>query len=460
MGMTVVVVVKKVKKPEMDNIRSKVMLTDETIQERLNKVLERMKDNGLSSLVIYADKEHGSSFEYLVGFIPRFEEALLVLNQDGSATLILGNENINKAPHARLKAVGRKCALFSLPNQPMGELDDLTAVLQETDIDTSSQVGLVGWKLIPGMARQFDIPQFIVSALETVAGKDKLFNATALLVGPENGARVTINANEAAHYEYGAALASDALLNAMNSLTVGVSELEMGNRLNRDGQYNNVVTIGAFGERFIKGNLYPTDNRLVKGDKVALTVSYKGGLSSRSGYAVTNEEELNGVDEGYLEEVVVPYFEAYHYWLTNLKIGLRGGDFYDAFNNFYPQDTYGWHLCPGHLTADEEWLSSPFYKGSEAVVQSGMLFQVDFIPSQTGHNGVSAESTVLLADDELKQAIRADYPDMWKRIESRRAYLRDELGIQLPEDVLPMAGTLAYYRPYMLNAQYALTIEN
>ena len=56
MGMTVVVVVKKVKKPEMDNIRSMVMLTDETIQERLNKVLERMKDNGLSSLVIYADK--------------------------------------------------------------------------------------------------------------------------------------------------------------------------------------------------------------------------------------------------------------------------------------------------------------------------------------------------------------------------------------------------------------------
>lgn len=89
-----------------------------------------------------------------------------------------------------------------------------------------------------------------------------------------------------------------------------------------------------------------------------------------------------------------------------------------------------------------------------------MLFQVDFIPSQTGHNGVSAESTVLLADDELKQAIRADYPDMWKRIESRRAYLRDELGIQLPEDVLPMAGTLAYYRPYMLNDEYALTIEN
>ncbi|GAB2318099.1 M24 family metallopeptidase [Alkalibacterium sp. s-m-22] len=454
------VVVKKVKKPEMDNIRSKVMLTDETIQERLNKVLERMKDNGLSSLVIYADKEHGSSFEYLVGFIPRFEEALLVLNQDGSATLILGNENINKAPHARLKAVGRKCALFSLPNQPMGELDDLTAVLQETDIDTSSQVGLVGWKLIPGMTRQFDIPQFIVSALETVAGKDKLVNATALLIGPENGARVTINANEAAHYEYGVALASDALLDAMNSLTVGVSELEIGNRLNRDGQYNNVVTICAFGDRFIKGNLYPTDNRLVKGDKVALTVSYKGGLSSRSGYAVTNEEELAGVDEGYLEEVVMPYFEAYHYWLTNLKIGVRGGDFYDAFNTFYPQDTYGWHLCPGHLTADEEWLSSPFYTGSEAVVQSGMLFQVDFIPSQTGHNGVSAESTVLLADDDLKQAIRADYPDMWKRIESRRAYLSDELGTKLPEDVLPMAGTLAYYRPYMLNDEYALTIEN
>lgn len=452
--------VKKVKAPELDHPTSKVMLKDETIEERLDKVLVRMKKSGLSSLVIYADKEHGSNFEYLVGFIPRFEEALLVLNQDGSSTLILGNENFNKVKHARIQSTGKKCSLFSLPNQPMKDLNELTEILEDTELDHSQKVGIVGWKLIPGMTDQFDVPQFIVNALEKRAGKDKLVNATGLLIASNKGARVTNNANELAHYEYAASLASDSVLSAMNALELGVSELEIGNLLQRKGQYPNVVTIGAFGDRFIKGNLYPTANTLGKGDKVALTVSYKGGLSSRSGYAVENANELEKVDAGYLEDVVKPYFSAYHFWLTHVNIGTVGGEFYDAFNEHYPQSAFGWELCPGHLTADEEWLSSPFYKDSEAVVQSGMIFQVDFIPSQEGHNGVSAESTVAVADADLRGAIEQDYPELWNRILKRRAYLKDELNIDLPKELLPLASTLGYYRPFLLNKDYALVIQD
>ncbi|MCC5890746.1 MAG: M24 family metallopeptidase, partial [Alkalibacterium sp.] len=350
-------------------------------------------------------------------------------------------------------------SLFSLPNQPMGNVSELSAVLEEIELDNSQSVGVVGWKLIPEMTRQFDVPQFIVSALEERAGKDKLVNATELFIGPEKGVRVTNNANELAHYEYGASLASDAVLEAMDALKPGVSELEIGDCLQKNGQYPNVVTIGAFGERFEKGNLYPTINRLEKGDKVALTVSYKGGLTSRSGYAVESLQELEAADAGYFEEVMLPYFAAYHFWLTHLKIGIKGGDFYDSFNAFYPQQTYGWGLCPGHLTADEEWLSSPFYKGSEAVVKSGMIFQVDFIPSQKGHNGVSAESTVAVADADLRKAIEQTYPELWSRIVRRRAYLHNELNIHLPEELLPLASTLGYYRPFLLNDRYALALK-
>lgn len=452
--------VKKVRAPKLDHPVSKVMLTDETIEERLKKVLTSMKESALSSLIIYADKEHGSNFEYLVGFIPRFEEALLVLNQDGSSTLILGNENFNKLKHARIQATGKKCPLFSLPNQPMKDLSELSDILEKTELDCSGNVGVVGWKLIPEMTDQFDVPQFIVTALEKRVGKAKLENATGLFISPDKGVRITNNANELAHYEYGASLASDGVLSAMDALRPGVSELEIGSLLQRDGQYPNVVTIGAFGERFFKGNLYPTANTLDKGDKVALTVSYKGGLSSRSGYAVESLNELEEVDAGYLEEVVLPYFSAYHFWLTHLKIGMVGGDFYDAFNKHYPQSDFGWELCPGHLTADEEWLSSPFYKGSKAIVQSGMIFQVDFIPSQKGHNGVSAESTVALADANLREAIEQNYPELWHRILKRRAYLKEALAIALPEDLLPLSSTLGYYRPYLLNTNYALAIQD
>lgn len=458
--ITMKIDVAKVKAPVLDHSGIPIMLTDETIEERKQKVIQLMKEAGYSSLVIYADKEHGSNFEYLVGFIPRFEEALLVFNADGSAGLILGNENFNKVPYSRIKAEGQKCSLFSLPNQPMGNMNELTDCLKNVTLDQSENVGLIGWKLLPDTSNKtFDLPHFVLEAIQTIVPDKKLYNATDLLVGPVNGARTTNNANEIAHYEFGASLASDGVLESMNHLQVGAVETDIGNYLNRAGQYNSVVTITAFGPRFIKGNVYPTENKLDKGDKVALTVAYKGGLSSRSGYAVSNRDELEEVDKGYFDEVVAPYFSAYHFWLQNVKIGKNAGEFYEAFEKNYPQATYGWELCPGHLTSDEEWLSSPFYAGSKATVQSGMLFQVDFIPSQKGHNGISAESTVAVADEKLREEIASNYPELWARIESRRRYLAEELNIQLDESLLPLASTLGYYRPFLLDKDTALVIK-
>ncbi|NBJ70705.1 Xaa-Pro aminopeptidase [Roseburia sp. 1XD42-34] len=453
------ITIKKTSIPTKDNPSFKIQLTDKTIKERKEKILIKMEEKGLSSIVVYADKEHGSNFEYLVGFIPRFEEALFIMNSDGTSTTILGNENFNKVGYSRISTIGKKCTAFSLPNQPMEDLRELRNIIKNIKIDTSDLVGIVGWKLIPGMEKQFDIPQFIVESLSSEVGEDKLVNATDLYIGPKNGARITNNANEIAHYEYGASLASDAVLDAMNQLEIGKSEMEIGELLTKNGQYNNVVTIAAFGDRFAKGNLYPTSKKLSKGDKVSLTVSYKGGLSSRAGYAVENMEEMEKVDAEYLEKVVFPYYKAYHYWLTNIKIGKNAGDFYKDFENYYPQETYGWELCPGHLTSDEEWLSSPFYKGSDATVKSGMILQVDFIPVQDGHHGVSAESTVALADEALRNTIKKEYPALWERIEKRRNYMKDELNIQLSEEVLPLNSTVGYYRPFMLNNEHSLSIE-
>lgn len=458
------ITVKNTLAPSPDHSGEQILLNEDTIKLRKQKVLEIMKELKISALVIYADKEHGSNFEYLTGFIPRFEEGLQILNQDGSSTLVLGNENYNKVKYARVKSEGVHCPLFSLPNQPMNDFRPLTDYLQQVDIDHSGKVGLVGWKLLANdfndLHQSFDLPAFIVDAFIEMLGKDTLVNATQVYMHPGKGARITNNANEIAHYEYSASLASDAVLSAMNALEEGVKETDTGNLLNRDGQYPNVVTISAFGERFVNANIYPTNRQLKKGDKVALTVSYKGGLSSRSGYAVSNREELENIDAGYFEEVVVPYFKAYNWWLQNIEIGINGGAFYNSFAEYYPQAKYGWELCPGHLTSDEEWMSSPFYQGSDAVVQSGSIFQVDFIPVQKGHHGISAESTIALADEALIQEIQEQYPLLWERIESRKNYLKEHLNINLKPEVLPLASTLGYYRPFLLNSEKALVIED
>lgn len=454
------IIMKKVRPPQADNSGKPVILSDKTYEERLNKVLKNMEDFGISSLVIYADKEHGSNFEYLTGFIPRFEEALQIINKDGTSILMLGNENYNKTKFARVKSQGVKVPLFSLPNQPMGDFKAFGEYLKEVEIDDSAKIGFVDWKLLSPEFTENTlisaVPHFVIESFAGIFGKDKLVNATHLYMDPGYGARATNNAEEIARYEYGASLASDALLSAYDGLKEGVSELEIGNLLNRDGQYQSVVTIAAFGDRFVDANIYPTEKTLAENDKVSLTVAYKGGLSSRAGYAAKDYESLEKIDLGYLEDVVIPYFKAYNFWLENVRIGKIGGEFYDEFNKFYPQEKYGWELNPGHLTADEEWLSSPFYKGSDRKAQSGMIFQVDFIPNQKGHQGVSAESTVAIADEILRAEIKENQPELWARIENRRKYLREELNIDLDESLLPMASTLAYYRPFMMDGEVAI----
>ncbi|MGX7031596.1 M24 family metallopeptidase [Vagococcus zengguangii] len=449
--------IKEIPAPILDHPTIKPILTDETITERKNKLLAHMMENDISTLVIYADKEHGSNFEYLAGFIPRFEEALLVMTISGEMSYILGNENANKASKARLSGKGIKCPIFSLPNQPMSETTPLVAYLEEANWDFSGQVGLVGWKLLPEVMRAtFDIPMMIVEAIMEMVDKEKLVNATGMMIDPVDGVRTTNNANEIVHYEYGASLASDNLLRAMDALAIGVSEQEVGHLLQSNGQYPTIVTIAAFGERFEKANLYPTHRQLKEGDKVALTVAYKGGLSSRCGYAVETVEQLEQRDSGYLEEVVIPYMSAYFKWLETIKIGINGHDFYEQFEASYPKSKYGWHLCPGHLVADEEWLSSPFYSGSKAFVKSGMIFQIDFIPSQTGHQGVSAESTIVMADEALRLELKRDYPEFWQRVEKRRDYIVNELGISLSDEILPLASTVGYLRPMFLNKELVI----
>lgn len=457
------VIVKDVTPPMTDNSNQPVLISKETALERRDKIISRMKESGFSSVIVYADKEHGGSFEYLTGFIPRFEEALQILNVDGTSTLILGNENYNKTKYSLVDSKGILCPLFSLPNQPMGHFKPVEYYLKQADIDTSGKVGLVDWKLLSNDYEDFhaksSMPAFIIDGLKSFIPKEKLANATQLYIDPEKGARVTNNANEIARYEYGASLASDSILNALNALTEGISELEIGNLLQANGQLPNVVTISAFGDRFEHANIYPLNRKLEYGDKVAITNSLKGGLSSRSGYAVRNLEDLEEVDPGYFDEVVLPYFQAYNFWFENIAIGKNGGEFYEEFEQFYPQEKFGWELNPGHLTADEEWLSSPFFSGSDKTVQSGMIFQVDFIPIQLGHNGVSAESTVAIADAKLRGEIKDQYPKLWARIQQRRAYLKEELNIELKEELLPLCSTLAYYRPFFLNPEKALALK-
>jgi hypothetical protein len=76
---------------------------------------------------------------------------------------------------------------------------------------------------------------------------------------------------------------------------------------------------------------------------------------------------------------------------------MLGKEMYAVIDNVFPKSKYHWSLNPGHLCGDEEWLGSPIYPESEEKLQSGMLFQVDIIPSVTGYAGASCEGGVFFS---------------------------------------------------------------
>lgn len=453
---------KEIKIPELEQNLVPVVLSDEAMKERKEKLLAKMKNNGYEAIVIYADLEHGSNFEYLCGFLPRFEEALLILHSCGKAYMVLGNENLNKASKSRIEVEAVHMPYFSLPNQPMETDKSVVEILSQCELEKLKSIGLVGWKNFTSKfddnTALYDIPYFVVEAIKNICREAKFSNATKLFIG-ENGVRTINNANEFAHYEFGAALAGNCILETMQEFDEGKTEMQVAEKLSAFGQQHNVVTIMAAGERFEKANMYPSNKVIKNGDRISITTGFKGGLQSRGGYAVFCEEELPEGEKDYLEKVAIPYFTAVKTWLETIHIGMNGKELYDKIEEVMPKAQYGWSLNPGHLCGDEEWLASPVYPDSVEVLRSGMLFQIDIIPSVSGYGGISCESGVMLADEILREKIKNEYPEIWDRIQKRIAYIKEELGINISEEVIPTSSATAYCRPFLLDKKTALTAK-
>jgi len=459
------IAIKKIKQPELSKDLKPIDLTAETIRSRKEALLAEMTKQGIDVAVIYADREHGSNFEYFTGFIPRFEEALLVVHQNGKAFLLLGNENTKMVQYARLDTELIHVPFFSLPNQPMEDDAPFKDYLVRAKILEDSKVAVIGWKNFTSTIEEnhtfFDLPYFIVEGLKQVVKDEKqLVNGAYLLIGSENGIRTINNANEIAHYEYGATLAGIGILKTINSLELGKTELDLAGNLAQFGQPNSITTICAVGTRFTNATLYPRDKSVELGATFSTSVGYKGGLSSRAAYVANTKADLPEAVRDYEDKVAKPYYHAFCTWLENIHIGMKAEKLYDEIEAVLPKEDYHWELNPGHFVADEEWMSSPFYKGSKVEIKSGQLFQIDIIPKVEGYGGVSCEDGVAIADSELCHKLESDYPEVWARICRRKAYMKNELSIKLPEEVLPLNDLVAYYRPYLLNHDYAFSIDN
>ncbi len=449
--------------PQVEIPEAPMDLSDKVYEQRMQNLRAAMRERNLDAVLIYADREHGGNFGYMTGFEPRFEEACLAVHADGRAWVLLGNECLKMHAYSRIPVKPVHVPYFSLPNQPMlGEMT-LQDCLRQAGFAENMRVGLMGWKVFTGKLADgrmmFDVPHFIVEAMERIVGHENMVNAAEIMMNPADGLRGICCAEEIAQYEFAATLVSGRIMRVLSEVEVGKSEHELADHLAAYGQPLSCYSMCATGERFTNAVVFPRDKRVTLGDKFTASMGLRGGLTCRAGYVASCPEELPEEVRDYVDALAKPYFAASATWYSTLAPGVTGGQVYDAVDAVLPKAKYGWQLNPGHLTAMEEWLSSPIEQGSGIEIRSGMIFQMDIIPKFPPYGGVSAEGGVAIADEALRRELAEKFPATWARMQRRRQYMTDILGIPLDESVLPMSDTVGYLRPLLLNRACALKVK-
>jgi len=284
-------------------------------------------------------------------------------------------------------------------------------------------------------------------------------NASVFMTGAKDGLRVINEVEQLAAFEYAACQTSHGIRQLLFGLKEGMSEQEAVHLLEWSGQPLSCHLMLTSGPRASLGLLSPGDRRIERGDQFTVAFGIWGGLNCRAGFVVEDATELPIAIGDYIEKLVGPYFEAVAEWYGALRIGQTGGTLQAIIDRHLGDPFFGIFLNPGHQIHLDEWVNSPIAPGSNIELRSGMALQVDIIPATgTEYFTTNIEDGIALADAPLRKSFAAKYPGAWHRIQERRRFMSEELGIELHADVLPFSNIPAYLPPFLLRPDQAMTM--
>ncbi len=437
------------------------------LEGRLAALRSVMGRRGLGHVVVYGDREHFANLAYLTNLDPRFEEAVLVVAASGDPLLLVGNECEGYLPVSPLFVAGRLRAErfqpFSLLSQPRDGSRLIRDIFAGEGIGRGGRVGCVGWKYfgeseVPDSEHAIELPAYLVDALRDLAGRDGVVNTTDLLMHPGHGLRSACSPAEIAAFEYTNVLASEGMRRLLFGVRDGMLDTDLGRLAGFNGEPLGCHMTLACGSNPYGGLSGPAGARVRRGETLSTNICYWGSNICRAGWVAESAEDLPPAARDYVADFAGVYFEALAGWYGLLRVGTPGGELERLIAERLPFERFGIFLNPGHLIHLDEWVSSPIYRGSEVPLRSGMVLQVDVIPSSRVYGSTRMEDGVVLADAGLRRRLEAEYPGCYRRCLKRREFMADVLGIDLPEEVLPLSNIPAIVPPFFLwpNAVLAL----
>ncbi|CCV13423.1 aminopeptidase P family N-terminal domain-containing protein [Mesorhizobium sp. STM 4661] len=462
------VALKTVSLPEFGEPTVMPLVPRTTYEARIEALTARGTEAGFDAFVIYGDREHAANVAYLTGYDPRFEETLLIIVPGREPKLLVGNEGwgyaeICDGPYERILY-----QTFSLPAQPRDRSPALADILADCGLKAGRRIGAIGWKPFGAGDAGFgemalDLPSFVADTLRTLAGDKSaggaVMNAANLLMNPADGLRAINEADQLASFEFAATFSSQGLRNVLGGIEPGMSELQAARLMGINGLPQCCHLMLSAGKRAPYGLPSPRLDIIKRGDPVTMAYGLHGSLNARAGFLVEDAAELPRGINDYVEKLVAPYFSAVVDWYETVGIGVTGAALWNAVHERIGDPFFGISLNPGHLVHIDEWMHSPIFAGSDIRLKSGMALQVDIIPATgTDYFTTNIEDGIALANQPLREEIASRYPEAWRRIEARRAFMTDVLGIRLKPEVLPFSNIPAFLPPFWLSRNSAMAV--
>ena len=445
--------------PDIGMPETEPLLPPGLYAERLQRLRNAMDARGYDRVIVWADREHSANLAYLSGFDPRFEEALLVVGAAGDPAVLVGNECAGMATAAPLPMRPVMFQDMSLPGQPRDVSAPLRSILQDEGIGAGSRVGVIGWKTYD-TRETIEVPAFLVDELRRAVGASGVVeNATDILIDPADGLKVINEVAQIAAFEWAACQTSDGVRRVITGLRPGMTERECVRLLGWNGMPLSCHLMLTAGERAKLGLLSPGDRPIERGDPFTIAFGIWGALNCRAGFVVEDASELEAETQDYVERLVAPYFEAVADWYGALHVGQLGGELQRIVDRHIGDPFFGVRLNPGHQLHLDEWVNSPVSPGSRVELRSGMALQCDIIPATgTAYFTTNIEDGVVLADETLRTELAAAHPGAWQRIQARRRFMAEALGIDLHPDVLPLSNLAGHLAPFLLRPDRAMTV--
>lgn len=434
-------------------------------EERIARTLAEMKKRNLDVLLVFADREHFANFRYLTGLDPRFEEALLLLDKTGKRKILFGNECMSLATSAPIPYEFELFQEFSLLAQDRSLSRDLQDILVDFGIKKDLKVGCAYYKYFADknariIHQQLEIPAYLADLLRKITFSENVQNANDIFMNASTGLRNHCSLNELAQFEWASVRTSESIKNMLRELEPGKKEYELARNYVGDGLPYSCHPMLSTGEKAKYGLSSPSANKVRMGDAFTSAFGIWGALSCRAAMVAERPEQVDRKVAEYYEKFWRNYFQCVVAWYESLAIGATGGEVYEKTEEARDKAVLDFALNTGHTIHLDEWVDSPFHAGSTIPLHSGLALQMDIIPvSKGGFVVANIEDGIILADEKLRNDWVAKYPQSWKRIQQRRDFMINQLGIQIKPEVLPLSNMPAYYPPYLLSKDLVAVVE-